>query len=144
MQEQSQAPGTWRIGFDLAAFVLLATIAGMAAAVTLASIALFLSGAMSGTPATTSGAPATIPGTPATRPNMPATSPGIPDKIPGTPATAPDDQDAPSSAPGAHTEVAHGARPANLTAAASAGRGAASSLAALPARLLRLRSWRWS
>jgi hypothetical protein len=53
MQEPSQAPGTWRIGFDLAAFVLLATIAGMAAAVTLASIALVLSGAVSSTPATT-------------------------------------------------------------------------------------------
>jgi hypothetical protein len=107
MQEPSQAPGTWRIGFDLAAFVLLATIAGMAAAVTLASIALVLSGAVSSTPATASGAPVTIPGTPATTPGAPTAVPAAPAEFPGAPATAPDAHDLPGPAPAAaHTQVA--------------------------------------
>jgi hypothetical protein len=84
MQEQSQTTGTWRIGFDLAAFVLLATIAGMAAAVTLASIALVLSGAVSSAPAANPGAPITVPSAP----------------------------EVPSPAPATHTEVARSASPA--------------------------------
>jgi hypothetical protein len=114
MQEQSQATGTWRIGFDLAAFVLLATIAGMAAAVTLASITLLLSGAVSSAPAAASGgAPVTIPSKPVTTPGAPTTIPGAPAELPDTPATAPAAPDAPGPAPAAHTQVARSAGPAH-------------------------------
>ena len=112
MQEQSQAPGTWRIGFDLVAFVLLATIAGMAAAVTLASIALLLSGTVSSAPAAASGAPVTVPNAPATVPHAPITIPAAPASVPGSPATAPDAHDAPDPTPAAHTQVARNAGPA--------------------------------
>lgn len=45
MQEEQRTASTWRIGFDLAAFVILAAIAGMVAAMTLAGIAILLTGA---------------------------------------------------------------------------------------------------
>jgi hypothetical protein len=45
MQENQQTASTWRIGIDLAAFVMLAAIAGMVAAMTLAGIAILLTGA---------------------------------------------------------------------------------------------------
>ncbi len=45
MQEEQRTASTWRIGFDLAAFVALAAIAGMVAAMTLAGIAILLTGA---------------------------------------------------------------------------------------------------
>jgi hypothetical protein len=99
MHEQTQSTGTWRISVDLTAFVLLAAIAGMVAAVTLASIALVLSGAFSGAPAVRQSAPTVIPSAPATAPTAPA-------PIPGTPAADPADDDAPSDAPAAHTVVA--------------------------------------
>jgi hypothetical protein len=99
MPEQSQATGTWRISVDLTAFVLLAAIAGMVAAVTLASIALVLSGALSGASAATPRVPSAIP-------SAPAAIPGPPAVIPGTPATAPADPDAPSQAPVEQTAVA--------------------------------------
>lgn len=51
MQENQTTTRTWRIGFDLAAFVVLAAIAGMVAAMTLAGIAILLTGAGSGQPA---------------------------------------------------------------------------------------------
>jgi hypothetical protein len=51
MQEEQRTASTWRIGFDLAAFVVLAAIAGMVAAMTLAGIAILLTGASSSTPA---------------------------------------------------------------------------------------------
>jgi len=50
MQENQTTTRTWRIGFDLAAFVVLAAIAGMVAAMTLAGIAILLTGAGSGQP----------------------------------------------------------------------------------------------
>lgn len=65
MQENQQTASTWRIGVDLAAFVLLAAIAGMVAAVTLAGIALLITGAGSAadgaeaTPAAPTQVPAT-------------------------------------------------------------------------------------
>src|SRR5512147_824757 len=99
MHEQTQSTGTWRISVDLTAFVLLAAIAGMVAAVTLASIALVLSGAFSSAPAASQGAPAANPSAPASVPDAPA-------PIPATPATAPSDPDAPSHAPATHTVVA--------------------------------------
>jgi hypothetical protein len=61
MQEEQRTASTWRIGFDLAAFVLLAAIAGMAAAMTLAGIAVLLSGASSLAPAATPEAPVQAP-----------------------------------------------------------------------------------
>jgi hypothetical protein len=67
MQDNQQTASTWRIGIDLAAFVLLAAIAGMVAAMTLAGIALLITGAAS----TTDGAeaaPAAPAQVPATRP----------------------------------------------------------------------------
>ena len=106
MQEQSQLTGTWRISVDLTAFVLLAAIAGMVAAVMLASIALVLSGALSGASAPTPGVPSAIP-------SAPATIPGPPAAMPGTPATAPADPDAPSQVPPGHTVVAGLAGPAH-------------------------------
>jgi len=51
MQEEQRTASTWRIGFDLAAFVVLAVIAGMVAAMTLAGIAILLTGAGTGAPA---------------------------------------------------------------------------------------------
>jgi hypothetical protein len=132
MQDQSQATGTWRIGFDLAAFVLLATVSGMAAAVTLASIALLLSSVVPGTPATTSGAPAirftpANPSAPATPPRaLPASPdqpagasggmPGVPvapAAIPASPATAPGAPEAPADAPIVQTQLARVAAPAH-------------------------------
>lgn len=47
MQRNQQTASTWRIGIDLAAFVALAMIAGMVAAMTLAGIAILLTGASS-------------------------------------------------------------------------------------------------
>ena len=57
MQEQQRTASTWRIGFDLAAFVVLAVIAGMVAAMTLAGIAILLTGAGSSAPAARPEAP---------------------------------------------------------------------------------------
>lgn len=62
MQNEQRAASTWRIGFDLAAFVVLAAIAGMVAAMTLAGIALLLTGAAG------SGAPAAWPEAPVQAP----------------------------------------------------------------------------
>jgi hypothetical protein len=138
MQEQSQVTGTWRIGFDLAAFVLLATVSGMAAAVTLASIALLLGSvvpgtppAMSGVPITAPGAPAAVPGAPPASPEMPATmpgpegdQPGAPAANPAAPATAPVAPEGPAQPPTILTWRARVATPVHCTAAASAGRGA--------------------
>jgi len=45
MQDEQRTASTWRIGFDLAAFIVLAAIAGMVAAMTLAGIAILLTGA---------------------------------------------------------------------------------------------------
>jgi hypothetical protein len=61
MQNEQRAASTWRIGFDLAAFVVLAAIAGMVAAMTLAGIALLLTGAGSGAPAARPEAPVQAP-----------------------------------------------------------------------------------
>ncbi len=61
MQEKEPTASTWRIGFDLAAFVLLAAIAGMVAAMTLAGIAILLTGAGSGAPAARPEAPVQAP-----------------------------------------------------------------------------------
>jgi hypothetical protein len=61
MQENQTTARTWRIGFDLAAFVLLAAIAGMVAAMTLAGIAILLTGAGSGQPAAGPEAPVQAP-----------------------------------------------------------------------------------
>jgi len=129
MQQQSQATGTWRISFDLAAFVLLATVAGMAAAVTLASIALFLGSVVSSTPAA---APVTIPGAlpgpaapaavspaPASSPAVPAAAPSGDDSLPAGPAAAPAAPAsvppaplAPASAPTVLTQLARTSAPA--------------------------------
>ena len=116
MQEQSQGTSTWRIGFDLAAFVMLATIAGMAAAVTLASIALLLTGVMSSTPGPASSAPLTIPqapaatpGAPAAAPVWPVTRPDAPAAMPTTPAAdpdAPEETEAPGQVPTLQTQLA--------------------------------------
>ncbi len=51
MQDEQRTVSTWRIGFDLAAFVVLAVIAGMVAAMTLAGIAILLTGTGAGAPA---------------------------------------------------------------------------------------------
>ncbi|MDH3320029.1 MAG: hypothetical protein OEO84_10115 [Betaproteobacteria bacterium] len=51
MQDEQRTASTWRIGFDLAAFVVLGAIAGMVAAMTLAGIAILLTGAGATTPA---------------------------------------------------------------------------------------------
>jgi hypothetical protein len=61
MQEEQRNASTWRIGFDLAAFVVLAAIAGMVAAMTLAGIALLLTGAGAGAPAARPDAPVQAP-----------------------------------------------------------------------------------
>ncbi len=61
MQEKEPTASTWRIGFDLAAFVVLAAIAGMVAAMTLAGIAILLPGAGSGAPAARPEAPVQAP-----------------------------------------------------------------------------------
>ena len=61
MQEEHRTASTWRIGFDLAAFVVLAAIAGMVAAMTLAGIAILLTGAGSGAPAARPEAPVQAP-----------------------------------------------------------------------------------
>ncbi len=61
MQEKEPTASTWRIGFDLAAFVVLAAIAGMVAAMTLAGIAILLTGAGSGAPAARPEAPVQAP-----------------------------------------------------------------------------------
>ena len=57
MQEEQRNASTWRIGFDLAAFVVLAAIAGMVAAMTLAGIAILLTGAGASAPAARPEAP---------------------------------------------------------------------------------------
>ena len=59
MQDDQRTASTWRIGFDLAAFVVLAVIAGMVAAMTLAGIAILLTGA--GVPAAQPEAPVRAP-----------------------------------------------------------------------------------
>lgn len=51
MQDEQRTVSTWRIGFDLAAFVVLAVIAGMVAAMTLAGIAILLTGTGASAPA---------------------------------------------------------------------------------------------
>jgi len=61
MQDEQRTASTWRIGFDLAAFVVLAVIAGMVAAMTLAGIAILLTGAGSMAPATTPDTPVQAP-----------------------------------------------------------------------------------
>ncbi len=61
MQEKEPTASTWRISFDLAAFVVLAAIAGMVAAMTLAGIAILLTGAGSGAPAARPEAPVQAP-----------------------------------------------------------------------------------
>lgn len=61
MQEEQRTATTWRIGFDLAAFVVLAAVAGMVAAMTLAGIAILLTGAGSGAPAARPEAPVQAP-----------------------------------------------------------------------------------
>lgn len=61
MQEQQRTASTWRIGLDLAAFVILAVIAGMVAAMTLAGIAILLTGATPGAPAARPEAPVQAP-----------------------------------------------------------------------------------
>lgn len=132
MQEQTQATGTWRIGFDLAAFVLLATVAGMAAAVTLASIALLLSGALSGAPAPTPVAPVSVPSNPANpgtrptdsrfpapNPSSPAVDPArddvgqeaSPAVVPAVPASAPGAPEVPGPLPSVQTQLARTAAP---------------------------------
>jgi hypothetical protein len=130
MQQQVPSTGTWRIGFDLAAFVMLATIAGMAAAVTLASIALLLTSVVSSTPG--SGAPLSIPNSPASQttppavprtqsadPAAPAGAPvdparlrGAPAAIPTTPPTDVDAPEPPGLAPVLQTQLARVAAPA--------------------------------
>jgi hypothetical protein len=57
MQEDQQTANTWRVGVDLAAFVVLAVIAGMVAAMTLAGIAILLTGAGSRGPEAAPAAP---------------------------------------------------------------------------------------
>jgi hypothetical protein len=64
MQENQQTAATWRIGIDLAAFVALATIAGMVAAMTLAGIAILLTGASSA-----SNGPEAVPAAPVQTPS---------------------------------------------------------------------------
>lgn len=110
MQQQAPSTGTWRIGFDLAAFVMLATIAGMAAAVTLASIALLLT--------------SVVPNAPAAAPAAPVSAPAAPVPLQPAPAPEPVVPETPSRAPTVHTQLARMAAPAHCTAAASAGRGA--------------------
>ncbi|MEO8716993.1 MAG: hypothetical protein ABI423_02095 [Burkholderiales bacterium] len=61
MQDQQGTARTWRIGFDLAAFVVLAAIAGMVAAMTLAGIAILLTGAGGTTPAAAPDTPVRAP-----------------------------------------------------------------------------------
>ena len=61
MQEEQRTASTWRIGFDFAAFVVLAVIAGMVAAMTLAGIAILLTGAGSSAPAARPEAPVQAP-----------------------------------------------------------------------------------
>jgi hypothetical protein len=61
MQEQQRTASTWRIGLDLAAFVILAVIAGMVAAMTLAGIAILLTGATPNAPAAQPEAPVQAP-----------------------------------------------------------------------------------
>ena len=61
MQDEQRTASTWRIGFDLAAFVVLAVIAGMVAAMTLAGIAILLTGAGSSAPAARPEAPIQAP-----------------------------------------------------------------------------------
>jgi len=75
MQEQQRTASTWRIGFDLAAFVVLAVVAGMVAAMTLAGIAILLTGA---------GAPAT----PAAGPEAPVQAPAARTMVAGGTAPA--------------------------------------------------------
>lgn len=130
MQEQSQATGTWRIGFDLAAFVLLATVAGMAAAVTLASIALFLGSvvpsapvaapiSIPGAPPAPAAAPAAISPAPASNPALPAGAPGADDSlpagptvVPAAPAAVPPAPEAPAGTPTVLTQLARTRAPA--------------------------------
>lgn len=61
MQEQERTASTWRIGFDLAAFIVLAAVAGMVAAMTLAGIAILLTGAGASAPAAGPEAPVQAP-----------------------------------------------------------------------------------
>lgn len=61
MQEEQRNASTWRIGFDLAAFVVLAAIAGMVAAMTLAGIAILLTGTGASAPAARPEAPVQAP-----------------------------------------------------------------------------------
>jgi hypothetical protein len=61
MQDEQRTASTWRIGFDLAAFVVLAVIAGMVSAMTLAGIAILLTGAGSSAPAARPEAPVQAP-----------------------------------------------------------------------------------
>jgi hypothetical protein len=61
MQDEQRTASTWRIGFDLAAFIVLAVLAGMVAAMTLAGIAILLTGASSSTPAAQPEAPVQAP-----------------------------------------------------------------------------------
>jgi hypothetical protein len=61
MQDPQRTASTWRIGFDLAAFIVLAVIAGMVAAMTLAGIALLLTGAGSMAPGATPDTPVQAP-----------------------------------------------------------------------------------
>ena len=61
MQDDQRTASTWRIGFDLAAFFVLAAIAGMVAAMTLAGIAILLTGAGSTAPVTTPDTPVQAP-----------------------------------------------------------------------------------
>jgi hypothetical protein len=61
MQEQQRTASTWRIGLDLAAFVILAVIAGLVAAMTLAGIAILLTNATPSAPAAPPEAPVQAP-----------------------------------------------------------------------------------
>jgi len=61
MQDEQRTVSTWRIGFDLAACVVLAAIAGMVAAMALAGIAILLTGAGSSSPAAKPEAPVQAP-----------------------------------------------------------------------------------
>jgi hypothetical protein len=79
MQEHQQTANTWRIGVDLAAFVVLAAIAGMVAAMTLAGIAILLTGAGAGS----------SPGGPEAAPAAPMHSPAARTMVAGRSA-APD------------------------------------------------------
>jgi len=61
MQEPQRTASTWRIGFDVAAFVVLAAVAGMVAAMTLAGIAILLTGVGATQPAAVPEAPVQAP-----------------------------------------------------------------------------------